>query len=60
MGCQAKEYMLMDLQEEVRNLKEQVTILSNLLWEIKAELDRKKRRDTWKDYKKKDTWEDYK
>tara|TARA_Y100001949_G_scaffold44077_1_gene36235 strand:+ start:2991 stop:3143 length:153 start_codon:yes stop_codon:yes gene_type:complete len=50
----------MDLQEEVRNLKEQVTILSNLLWEIKAELDRKKRRDTWKDYKKKDTWEDYK
>ena len=50
----------MDFTEEIRNLKEQVTILSNLLWEIKAELDRKKRRDTWKDYKKKDTWEDYK
>ncbi len=55
-----RENTIMDLQEEVRNLKEQVTILSNLLWEIKAELDRKKRRDTWKDYKKKDTWEDYK
>ena len=55
-----RENTIMDLQEEVRNLKEQVTILSNLLWEIKAELDRKKRKDTWEDYKKKDTWEDYK
>ena len=46
----------MDLAEEIRNLKEQVQILSNLLWEIKLELDRKRRKDMW--YK--DAWEDYK
>ena len=45
----------MDFAEEIRKLKEQVTILSNLLWEVKTELDRKQRRDTWKDY---DTWRD--
>ena len=55
-----RENTIMDFTEEIRKLKEQVTILSNLLWEIKAELDRKKRKDTWEDYKKKDTWDDYK
>ena len=46
----------MDFAEEIRNLKEQVAILSNLYWELKTELDRKRRKDTW--YK--DMWDDYK
>ncbi len=53
MDFTSKEYGLVDLQEEIRNLKEQVSRLSNLLWEMKKELDNKK-----STYKK--PWEDYK
>ena len=41
----------MDFAEEIRNLKEQIAILSNLYWELKTELDRKKHKDIWDDYK---------
>ena len=46
MGRRLMSYYLMKLKEhreEIDSLKAQVTLLSNLLWEMKQELDKKSR-----------------
>ena len=62
MGCEAKEdesmrsyswLKLIEHSKEIDELKAQVSKLSNMLWEIKQELDKKKSKfnEPWGDYK---------
>ena len=64
MGCEAKgngvkkvknyyEMKLRENRELIDELKVEITVLSNMLWEMKQELDKKKSRfdEPWGDYK---------